>query len=82
MLKIGSIKWKGKCAKHPLYDPADGGQGAIRGGCPRCQSLLELYIQHARLVQMMRSFGPQAEERPKREPKIKNDGVQASLFDA
>ena len=80
MLRIGSIRWKGKCAKHPLYNPAEAGEAAIKGGCQRCQSLLDLYKHHARLVQMMRAFGPQS-DRPKRPTRKKADSVQPSLFD-
>ena len=78
MLKIGTLRWKGRCGRHPMYDPADG-EGAIRGGCNRCQALLEIYRQHQRLIEMMLAFGP-ARERPAR-PAHVLDEFQPSLFD-
>jgi hypothetical protein len=38
--------WKGKCPKHPLYDPAKHGADAIKGGCSRCQMLFAVYHAH------------------------------------
>jgi hypothetical protein len=57
MLKIGSIRWKGRCHKHPAYNPEFDGLGGIRGGCKRCELLLEIYTQHGGLVRLMREFG-------------------------
>jgi hypothetical protein len=57
MLKIGSIRWKGRCHKHPGYNPEIDGQGGIRGGCRRCELLLEIYASHSTLVRLMREFG-------------------------
>jgi hypothetical protein len=57
MVKIGSVRWHGKCGRHPRYDPETDGLGGIRGGCKRCELLLEIWTQHAKLVRMMREFG-------------------------
>jgi len=57
MLKLGTLRWKGRCKRHPRYDPADG-EGAIKGGCERCRQLFEIHAQHKRLVAMIRAFGP------------------------
>ena len=57
MLKIGSIRWKGKCSKHPGYAPEIDGQGGIRGGCRRCEMLLEIHSHHTAMVRLMREFG-------------------------
>lgn len=78
MLKIGTLSWKGRCGRHPMYDPDDG-EGAIRGGCQRCQALFEIHRHHRRLVEMMRAFGP-AREKPSR-PAVVLDEHQPSLFD-
>ncbi|MBS1876178.1 MAG: hypothetical protein JSU00_23395 [Acidobacteria bacterium] len=78
MLKIGTLRWKGRCGRHPMYDPAEG-EGAIRGGCTRCQALLEIHRQHLRLVEMMRAFGP-AREKPVKPARLL-DEFQPSLFD-
>lgn len=57
MVKIGSVRWHGKCSKHPRYDPETDGLGGIRGGCKRCEMLLEIWTHHASLVRLMREFG-------------------------
>jgi hypothetical protein len=65
MLKIGSIRWKGRCSKHSAYNPEIDGLGGIRGGCKRCELLLDIYTQHASLVRLMREFGARSEARSK-----------------
>jgi len=56
MLKIGTVKWRGKCPRHPMFDPATDGPGAIRGGCTRCQDLQEIFDCHQRALRLMRTF--------------------------
>jgi hypothetical protein len=78
MLRIGTLRWKGRCARHPKYDPVGDGEGGIRGGCVRCMSLLEIHQQHRRLMSMMRDFGPvrartnrsNADGAPRRQPSL------------
>ena len=41
------------------------GLGGIRGGCKRCELLLDIYNQHALLVRMIREFGSRTETKPK-----------------
>jgi hypothetical protein len=80
MLKIGSIRWKGRCHKHSGYDPEIDGLGGIRGGCKRCEMLLEIYTQHASLVRLMREFGSRLDNKPK--PQTNGDAErQMSLLD-
>lgn len=52
-MKLGTIRFKGKCEKHPRFDPMDG-EGAVRGGCRRCLLLLEIFQAHGRLVELIR----------------------------
>ena len=63
MLKIGTVKWKGKCSRHPAFDPAADGPGAIKGGCPRCQDLQTIFDTHQKALRLMRTFTPQADRR-------------------
>ncbi len=79
MLKIGTVKWKGRCARHPMYDPDADGPGAIKGGCVRCQDLFTIYENHQRTLKLMRAFGSAVERRrqPAADP---NAGRQQSLF--
>ena len=58
MLKIGTVKWRGKCSKHPGYDPADGGEAAIKGNCQKCNELSEIYDSHQKVLRLMRKFQP------------------------
>ncbi len=58
MLRIGTLRWKGRCSRHPRYNPAYDGESGVVGACPRCLNLLDIYEQHSRLVRMMRDFGP------------------------
>ena len=46
MVKIGSVRWHGKCSRHSMYDPETDGLGGIRGGCKRCEMLLEIWTDH------------------------------------
>jgi hypothetical protein len=65
MLKIGSIRWKGRCHKHPGYTPEVDGLGGIRGGCTRCQILLDIYTHHASMIRLIREFGARPDSRAK-----------------
>jgi hypothetical protein len=65
MLKIGSIRWKGRCHKHPGYTPEMDGLGGIRGGCTRCQLLLDIHTQHSALIRLIREFGVRPDSRKK-----------------
>ena len=79
MLKIANVTWKGRCGKHPTFDPSEEGEGAIRGGCPRCYALLSIHQQHAALMRSLREFG--AFEERRRKPVADDDAErQQSLF--
>jgi hypothetical protein len=53
MLKFGSIRFRAKCSRHPSYNPALEGEEAIRGACPKCHLLLEIYRAHRQLIDLM-----------------------------
>lgn len=78
MLKIGTVKWKGKCPNHPKYNPAIDGQGAIRGGCGRCGALFEIHKIQGSLMRAMREFGPARENQKRKEPEL---DLQQKLFE-
>ncbi len=79
MLKIGLVKWRGKCSKHQGYDPYADGLGGIRGGCERCQALLEIHEHYQKMLTLMRQFNPPD---PKKSVRKKSDDshLQESLF--
>lgn len=53
MVKLGTVRFKGRCERHPGFDPFDG-QGGVRGGCKRCLLLLEIHESHGKLVELIR----------------------------
>ena len=80
MLKLGSVRWKGRCSKHPMYDPETDGLGGIRGGCRRCEMLLDIWTHHSKMVRLMREFGTREDARARRDHEA-DDGRQLSLLD-
>lgn len=63
MLKLGAVKWRGKCSRHPMFDPTVDGQGAVKGGCPRCEMLVEISALHRKMLGLMRTFSPPPEKK-------------------
>ena len=65
-MKIRSRKFDGRCARHKRYNPAVDGQGAIKGGCPRCTLLFDIWQASLKLNQLIRKFDPSHDdlERP------------------
>jgi hypothetical protein len=76
MLKIGSVRWRGKCPRHPRFDPGLDGRGGVRGGCEKCLLLADIHEHHTRMVGMMRRFAP-PRETPRRP---RGPELQANLF--
>lgn len=78
MLRIGTVRWQGKCAKHPRFDPVSEGAGGVKGGCERCAALVEIQMHHARMLALMRRFAPPQPARRRRPAEAPD--LQASLF--
>ena len=53
MLTLGTVRFKGRCKRHPRFDPEDG-IGAVKGGCKRCDLLVDIYQAHLRLTELIR----------------------------
>ena len=49
------LKLKGKCPKHPRFNP-ELGRGAIRGGCPECMALCQVVAARDRAAAALREF--------------------------
>jgi hypothetical protein len=81
-MKIRSRKFDGRCAKHRRFNPATDGQGGIRGGCPRCILLFEIWEASLKLNKLIRRFDPAYDdlERPKDEETVP-DPRQMSLIE-
>lgn len=78
MLRIGSIRWRGKCPKHPGFDPYFDGRNAIKSGCERCILLADIQAIHAEMLAMMRRFAP---PRPDRRATVARSDLQTNLFE-
>ena len=79
MLKIGVVRWRGKCSRHPSFDPYTDGPGAVKGACPKCIALLEIHQYHQKMVALMRTFAPPVVKK-KTEPEEAFDDRQIGLF--
>ena len=68
-MKIRSRKFDGRCSRHKRYNPAIDGLGGIKGGCPRCTLMLEIWEASLRINQLIRRWNPSHDdlERPKQE---------------
>ncbi len=62
MLRIGAVRWRGKCSKHPSYDPTDG-VGLTVATCERCAMLKEILDLQRRMLELMRRFNPPREKK-------------------
>ena len=65
MLKIGSIRWRGRCPRHPSFNPYTDGRGAIKGACAKCAALADISEMHQKMIALMRNFAP---PQPARKP--------------
>lgn len=81
-MKIRSRKFNGRCGRHKRYNPAIDGAGGIRGNCPRCQLLLEIWETSLKLNAAIRRFDPSHDdlEKPKAAPGTYHDPRQMSLL--
>ena len=67
---------KGKCERHPRYNPEKDGRAGIRGGCSCCFSLYDLHQARIALDAAQREFirkaSPWARYREQRRKKVAN----------
>ena len=45
-----------KCEKHPTYNPEKHGQGAIKGGCSRCNFLYSIFATQQRFLNTLKDY--------------------------
>ena len=57
-MKIRARKFDGRCSRHKRYNPAVDGPGAVKGGCPRCTLLFEIWEASLHLNKLIRKFDP------------------------
>jgi hypothetical protein len=82
MLKIGSVRWKGRCGRHSTYNPELDGPGAIKGGCRRCQMLYDIWDAHSKMVRLINEFGHREDgpAAPGKNGASEDEGRQMSLL--
>lgn len=51
MLTI-KVKWKGKCPRHPKFDPSKDPNG-IKGGCLACWALSDCYLVSIKFLETL-----------------------------
>jgi hypothetical protein len=61
-VKVRARKFDGRCSRHKRYNPAVDGPGAIRGACPRCTLLFEIWEASLRLNKLIRKFDPRYDD--------------------
>ena len=81
-VKIRARKFNGRCARHRGYNPPVDGRGGIRGNCPRCNLLCEIWETSLKLNQLIRKFDPAYDdlERPVAPTVHEPDPRQLSLI--
>jgi len=69
-LKIRARKFEGRCGRHKRYNPTVDGRGGVKGGCPRCSLLADIWEASLKLNQLIRKFDPSHDDlRPQPKPK-------------
>jgi hypothetical protein len=69
-VKIRARKFEGRCSRHKRYNPAVDGLGAIRGACPRCSLMFEIWEASLRLNALIRRFDPKHDDLKRRVEKV------------
>ena len=83
MLKLRTGRFAGRCSRHKRFNPAVDGRGAIKGGCPRCELLFEIWETSLKLNNLIRRFGAIKEDEPPFKAMVAavQDQRQMSLLD-
>ena len=81
-MKVRARRFEGRCGRHKRYNPAIDGQGGIKGGCPRCGLLFDIWQASLKLNQLIRRFDPRHDDlaRTARELEPQSDPRQLSLI--
>jgi hypothetical protein len=69
-VKIRARKFDGRCSRHKRYNPAVDGPGAIRGACPRCTLMFEIWEASLHLNALIRRFDPKHDDLKRRVEKV------------
>ena len=81
-MKIRTRRFSGRCARHKRYNPAVDGRGGIKGNCPRCNLLMDIWENAIRLNGLIRRFDPAFDDLgPARKEGAVPDERQMSLIE-
>lgn len=81
LLRIRSRRFAGRCARHKRFNPAIDGRGGIKGACPRCTLLADIWETALKLNGLIRRFDPNFDDLETTRPKTKvEDERQMSLL--
>jgi hypothetical protein len=61
-MKIRTRRFSGRCARHKRYNPAVDGRGGIKGNCPRCNLLMDIWETAIRLNGLIRRYDPRFDD--------------------
>jgi hypothetical protein len=78
-VKIRSRKFDGRCSKHKRYNPAVDGLGGVKGGCPRCGLLFEIWETSLQLNKLIRKFNPNHDDVERAKAALEADPRQMTL---
>jgi hypothetical protein len=79
-VKIRSRKFDGRCMKHKGYHPPVDGLGGVRGACPRCTLLFEIWEASLHLNRLIRRFDPSYDDLEKPPIVLPPDPRQIDMF--
>ena len=80
-MKIRTRRFAGRCARHKRYNPAVDGRGGIKGNCPRCNLLMDIWETAIRLNGLIRRYDPRFDDLSRRAGEAPVDDRQMSLLD-
>lgn len=78
-MKIRTRRFAGRCAKHKRFNPAVDGREGIKGECPRCTLLTDIWETAVRLNVLIRKFDPKYDDLKKLAQPVYDDRQMSLL---
>ncbi len=80
-MKIRTRRFAGRCARHKRFNPAVDGRGGIKGNCPRCSLLMDIWETALQLNGLIRRYDPRHDDLTPRVAAPAVDERQMSLLE-
>jgi hypothetical protein len=80
-MKIRTRRFSGRCARHKRYNPAVDGRAGIKGNCPRCNLLMDIWDTAIRLNGLIRRYDPRFDDLARKKEPAAADERQMSLLE-